>query len=92
MARITIMTVWYYQVMKAISLKLPDEVDARLASHAEALGKTKSQVTREAITSLLDQQGAGRGSCLDLVRDLVGSAKGPGDLASNKKHLRGYGR
>ena len=78
--------------MKAISLKLPDEVDARLASHTEALGKTKSQLIRDALTSFLDREGADHGSCLDLVRDLVGTASGPGDLASNKKHLRGYGR
>jgi len=86
------MTVWYYQRVKTISLKLPDEIDARLESHAEALGKTKSELTREALTSFLEGEGASRGSCLDLVRDLVGSARGPGDLASNKKHLRGYGR
>ncbi len=86
------MTAWYYLAMKAISLKLPDAVDARLASHAEALGKTKSQLTREALTSFLDREGASQGSCLDLVRDLIGTAAGPGDLASNKKHLRGYGR
>jgi hypothetical protein len=78
--------------MKTISLKLPDEVDARLASHAEARGTTKSQLTREALTSFLERQGASQGSCLDRVRDLVGSATGPGDLASNKKHMRGYGR
>ena len=27
-----------------------------------------------------------------MVRDLVGSASGPSDLASNKKRLHGYGQ
>ena len=78
--------------MKTISLKLPDEVDARLEARAKAIGKSKSALTREALTKYLEGQGGSEVSCLDLVRDLVGRAKGPGDLASNKKHLRGYGR
>lgn len=31
-------------------------------------------------------------SGLDLVRDLVGSVKGPPDLSTNRRYLRGYGR
>ena len=78
--------------MKTISLKLPDDVDARLEARAKAIGKSKSALTREALAKYLDVKGGSEVSCLDLVRDLVGRAKGPGDLASNKKHLRGYGR
>ena len=78
--------------MKTISLKLPDDVDARLEARAKAIGTSKSALTREALAKYLDGQDGSEVSCLDLVRDLVGRAKGPGDLASNKKHLRGYGR
>jgi plasmid stability protein len=78
--------------MKTMSLKVPDDLDARLAVRAKAFGKSKSELTREALASFLEGGGASGASCLDLVRDLVGTAKGPGDLASNKKHLRGYGR
>ncbi len=78
--------------MKAMSLKLPDEVDARLKAHARETGKTTSELTREALSRYLEAEGDSRASCLDLVRDLVGTAEGPGDLASNKKHVRGYGR
>jgi hypothetical protein len=77
--------------MKTISLKLPDAIDARLEARARDLGKTKSEITRDALGRFLDSSPTGE-SCLDLVRDLVGIAHGPGDLASNKKHLRGYGR
>ena len=48
--------------------------------------------TIEALARFLENPPASDVSCLDLVRDLVGIARGPGDLASNKKHLRGYGR
>jgi predicted DNA-binding protein len=79
--------------MKPVSLKLPDELDARLEARASDLGRTKSEITREALTRLLDDtEGSRRASSLDLVRDLVGTARGPGDLASSKKHLRNYGR
>ena len=67
--------------MKTISLKLPDDVDARLEARAKAIGKSKSALTREALAKYLDGTGGSE------VR-----AKGPGDLASNNKHLRGYGR
>ena len=78
--------------MKTISLKLPDDIDARLEARARDRGLTKSAITREALSRYLDR-GPGPGvSCLDLVRDLVGTARGPGDLASNRKYLRGYGR
>ena len=79
--------------MKTISLKLPDEVEAKLTARAKRTGKTKSEVTREALAAFLDGGSKKlRVSCLDLVRDLVGTAKGPGDLSTNKEYMRGYGR
>ena len=78
--------------MRSISLKLPDAVDARLEARARDSGRTKSEITREALVRFLDGEPASGTSSLDLVRDLVGSVRGPGDLASNKKHLTGYGR
>ncbi|MGQ0736597.1 MAG: ribbon-helix-helix protein, CopG family [Acidobacteriota bacterium] len=77
--------------MPTISLKLPEDIDARLESRARALGTTKSALKREARARVLDAPSADA-SWLDLVRDLVGTATGPPDLASNKKHLRRYGR
>lgn len=90
---------WYYlsaivvlSPVRTISLKVPDEIDERLEARARGLGKTKSEVTREALLRFLEEDQTAEVSCLDLVRDLVGSARGPGDLATNKKYLRGYGR
>ena len=90
--RTTIQASWYYHSMKTISLKLPDDIDAKLELRASVLGMTKSAITREALSRHLEGAPTPGVSCLDLVRDLVGTARGPGDLASNKKHLRGYGR
>jgi Arc/MetJ-type ribon-helix-helix transcriptional regulator len=78
--------------MRTVSLKLPDDIDEKLEARARRLGKTKSEITREALLRVLGNEREAGVSCLDLVRDLVGTARGPGDLASNKKHLRGYGR
>jgi hypothetical protein len=79
--------------MKTISLKLDDQIDAQLTATAKRSGKTKSQVIREALVAFLEGKSRKAGvSCLDLVKDLIGTAKGPRDLASNKKYMRGYGR
>jgi predicted DNA-binding protein len=79
-------------IMKTMSLKLPAEVIAQLQARAQRAGRTKSALTREALARFLVEDGESGASCLDLVRDLVGVARGPADLASNKKRLRGYGR
>lgn len=78
--------------MRTVSLKLPEEIDARLEARAREIGRTKSEITREALRRFLGSEPTPGVSCLDLVRDLVGRARGPGDLASNKKHLHQYGR
>lgn len=75
-----------------MSLKLPDDLDAKLEARARDLGVPKSAITREALSHYLEGEPTPGVSCLDLVRDLVGTSRGPGDLASNKKYLRGYGR
>jgi Arc/MetJ-type ribon-helix-helix transcriptional regulator len=78
--------------MKTISLKLPDEIAARLKLRSRQPGKSKSELTREALVSHLEKRkGKSKASCLDLVHDFVGMAEGPGDLASNTKQMRGYG-
>ena len=86
------MAFWYYREVKTVSLKLPEQLDARLEARARRAGKSKSAITREALVAFLDADEATRPSSLAVVRDLVGVASGPPDLASNKKRLRGYGK
>ena len=42
--------------MAAISLRLPDDVEAKLSAEAEAEGKSRSEVARDAIVSYLDRR------------------------------------
>jgi plasmid stability protein len=79
--------------MTSISLKLPDELNSRLRAAARRRGEPCSAVVRDALQTYLDAaDGPAAGSGLDLIADLVGCVKGPGDLSSNPKHLRGYGK
>lgn len=42
--------------MSAISLRLPEDIEARLAEEAQAEGRPRSEVIREAIAEYLDRQ------------------------------------
>lgn len=78
--------------MRTISLKLQEDLDSRLTAVARRRGEPRSAVIREALKTYLDATGdPAAGSCLELVADLAGCVKGPGDLSFNPKHLRGYG-
>jgi predicted DNA-binding protein len=79
--------------MKTVSLKLPDELHARLAKLSRNRSAAKSEVIRAALEAYFASVGApDELSCAELAGDLVGAVKGPRDLASHPKHLRGYGR
>ena len=89
------MTDRYYPMakkMRTITFKLPEPLAARLRVTVRKRGSTQSAIVREALEAHLDQSSATTGSGLDLVRDLAGSVKGPPDLSTNRRHLRGYGR
>jgi len=80
--------------MNTISLKLPDRLLERLESESRARGTTKSSLVRECLEKSLDAGAiGGKATCYDLARDLAGSLKGlPRELATNPKHMKGFGR
>ena len=79
--------------MKNLSLKLPDELHAKLVHASQQRGAAKSDVVRDALEAYFaGAQNGGTVSCADLAGDLIGSVSGPADLATNPKHLRSYGR
>jgi hypothetical protein len=79
--------------MKSISLKLPDDLNAKLEQISNERGAAKSDIVRDALEAYFaGQKNGARISCLDLARDLAGSIDGPADLATNPKYMRGYGR
>ena len=79
--------------MRAVSLKLPESLDNRLAAVAAERSETKSAVVREALETYL--QGGKRArtrSCLALASDLVGCVSGPSDVSFHAKHMKGFGK
>lgn len=79
--------------MRTISLKLPDDLDARLERAALARGRTRSEVLRQALVRFLpgDERRDDRSSFLSLADGLVGCVDGPEDLSEDPRHLDGYG-
>ncbi|MEX2580844.1 MAG: CopG family transcriptional regulator [Verrucomicrobiales bacterium] len=81
--------------MKTMTLKLSDEVAARLEKRAKRLGVSKSAIVRESIERELREQTAveEEPTAYDLMKDGCGCVdSGVADLATNPKHLEGFGR
>jgi hypothetical protein len=81
--------------MNTLTIRLPAELRNHLTAEARRAGKTPARFIRETLEkrlrpAILETQGGT--SLYELTRDLCGSVGGgPRDLASNKKHLNGYG-
>jgi Ribbon-helix-helix protein, copG family len=85
---------WYYHPdMTTISLKVPDELIARMDAMARGMRTSRSALLREALEEKL--KAAARKSppsLYDQSSDLCGKgSSGLGDLASNPIHLEGFG-
>jgi predicted transcriptional regulator len=80
--------------VRAISVKLPDDLLAELAKTARATRLTKSALVRDCLKkALASGTQASALSCYDLARDLAGKLKGlPGDLAQSAKYMKAFGR
>ncbi len=75
--------------MRTVSFKLPEELDDALNELARSRGASRSALVREAIESLAKGK---RRSVTSVAGNLVGSVEGPTDLATNSKHMSGYGK
>ena len=83
--------------MSVLTCKLPHALDGRLSELAKRRGVPKSVLVREAIEAKIAEEAAAPrrrpANLLEALGDSVGSiASGKRDLASSKKHLRGFGR
>ena len=75
------------------TLNLTRRVANRLKALAKRSGKAQSELIREGLEWRMAIEGrAAAGSVLELAGDLVGALNGPTDLATNAKHLRGFGK
>ena len=79
--------------MVTLTVKLPEALAAKLEALVRRQGRRRSEIVREAIERAVDEEpNAKGGSVFDLISDLKGAAgRGPKDLATNPKHMRGYG-
>ncbi|MBI2944617.1 MAG: CopG family transcriptional regulator [Candidatus Wallbacteria bacterium] len=80
--------------MKILSMKFPEELDGRLTDRANRRGMSKSALVREMVREGLARDGpAGPATFGEATADLCGCVTdGPRDLATNRAHLKGYGR
>jgi len=77
------------EAMRAISLKLPEDLDRRLTELAEQRKTTRSALLREALETFAVRSAR---SVTSVAGELVGSLDGPEDLSTSYRHLAGYGR
>jgi predicted transcriptional regulator len=76
--------------MKTISLKLDAGLHGWLEQQAKRLGRTKSEIARRALEKSRAENPAP--SCHDRMQVACGSLhSGVRDLATNKKHMKGFG-
>ncbi len=78
--------------MKTLSLKLPKELEAKLAEIAREQDVSKSSLVREAIAEyVVEPSRPTEGSFLAQAQDLAGCVNAAEDLSTNPVHLRGLG-
>lgn len=79
--------------VKTLVLRIPDELETQLEALASRRGQTKSAIAREVLSKGIRRRRETNLSAFDLMRDQIGIIKtGIGDLASNPKHMKGFGR
>ena len=78
--------------MKTISIKVPQALAARIEEAAEATGRSKSDLLRDAIEQYLLRGALSTARSISSeATDLSGCLEGPDDLSFNPRHLEGYG-
>ncbi|GIK50572.1 MAG: ribbon-helix-helix protein, CopG family [Hyphomonadaceae bacterium] len=79
--------------MVTLTIKLPEALAAKLEALVRRRGQRRSEIVREAIErAVKEAPDSERPSVYDLLQDLKGVGEGPKDLATNPKHMRGFGR
>src|SRR5438477_1112978 len=80
-------------MMKTISLKLPAPLANWLAKRANELGRSRSDLVRQALEEQREgKNGRGEKSCAALLAEFGGFFRGPCDLSSNPKYMRDFGK
>lgn len=74
---------------KTMTIKLPAALSAKVGRLAKKRRATQSEIVREALAAYEPEDTA---SFVDAAAEFIGMAEGPGDLSTNPRHLRGYGK
>lgn len=74
--------------IKTITVNVTETLSANVAI-ANKRRSTRLEVGRKA---LLAYEGDDRPSFADAAARFLGTAKGPGDLSTNRKYMKGYGK
>ena len=79
--------------MITMTCKLPEKLASELETLARTERRSKSALVREALeTRLKARRRRHPVTAYDIVKHLCGSIKGgPSDLATNPKHMKGFG-
>jgi hypothetical protein len=74
-------------------VRVDDDLDAQLKRLANQRARTKSAFVRETLQHVLASQAVAKGSAYEVMSGGIGSVRsGLRDLASNPKHLEGFGQ
>lgn len=91
--------IWRYYLsrMKTITIKLPDFLNASLDATAASRKQTKSAIVRDLLIAAMPAHPVSRKRVRPSLHERLQKYQGAGatgvkDLASNPKHLDGYGR
>ena len=79
--------------MKTLSVKIPEKLDRRLAHEVARRHIPKSVLVREALEQHLGAPPAGKQpNFLERAGELIGRFSGPGDVSTNPKYMRNFGK
>lgn len=74
------------------TFKLPRKLAQEVADSAKARGVSESEFIRKSLESALSREADDGIDMAVALRDFIGSVRGPRDLSTNRKHMKGYGR
>jgi predicted transcriptional regulator len=73
--------------MRRTTVKLPDELDARLRHEAERRGTTVSELTRQAVAEFLGSGSSGHGSVRRRLRAAAAGRSGRDDVSERIEEI-----
>lgn len=78
--------------MTTLTCKIPETLNAELEALARSRRVSKSAILREALEDKTRRTSrAAKPSAYEVAKHLCGRLRGPKDLSTNPKHMKGFG-